>query len=305
MVWKILDIPQGLGASRPGCHLGSQGLRAAGLVQRLRQLGHHPLDIGAVRPGTPLAPVHPNPAIRALSEISAWTVAAARAAFEAGDGETMFLGGDHSISAGTIAGVAHRATLRRRPLFVLWVDAHPDFHTLDSTRSGNLHGVPLAYVSGRPGFVPWFPPLAAAVDSRRICTLGTRDFDPGEREALCDVGAQVHDMAAVERHGIVPLVGAFLDRVAAQNGLLHVSFDVDVLDPSVAPGVGTAVPRGLGLNEAHLLMETLHDSGLVTSLDVVELNPLLDAGGRTAGIVVDLLAALMGEGAAARERKIA
>ena len=299
---KILDVPLGAGGGRAGCERAPAALRAAGLVTALRHLGHAPIDLGAVdaRPASTLA--HPNVAIKALATISAWTRVIAEAAFSASiDDFPIFLGGDHSISAGTIAGLARRADALGRPLFVLWIDAHPDFHTLATTESGNLHGVPLAYVAGLPGFAPWFPALIVAVEPHRICTLGTRSVDPSEREALDASDVGVHDMAAIETHGIVALVTAFLDRVAAENGLLHVSFDVDFLDPSVAPAVGTGVSDGASLDDARLLMETLSDSGLVTSLDIVELNPTLDTDNRTASLVVDLVGRLVGR--AARVRK--
>ncbi|MER9432761.1 arginase family protein, partial [Mesorhizobium sp. M0408] len=180
------------------------------------------------------------------------------------------------------------------PLFVLWLDAHPDFHTLDTTTSGNLHGVPLAYASGQPGFEGYFPRLAAQVEPARICALGIRSVDLAERDALRRAGVTVHDMRSIDEHGIAQLLRAFLERVSAANGMLHVSLDVDFLDPSIAPAVGTTVPGGATFREAHLAMEMLHDSGLVTSLDLVELNPFLDERGRTATLLVDLTASLMG-----------
>ncbi|WP_292205756.1 arginase family protein, partial [Mesorhizobium sp.] len=191
-------------------------------------------------------------------------------------------------------GLARRASEAGRPLFVLWLDAHPDFHTLDTTASGNLHGVPLAYASGQAGFSGYFPDLPAAVDPKRICTMGLRSVDPAERSALNQAGVIVHDMRAIDEHGIAPLLRAFLARVSDEAGLLHVSLDVDFLDPSIAPAVGTTVPGGATFREAHLVMEMLSDSGLVSSLDLVELNPFLDDRGRTATLMVDLTASLMG-----------
>jgi arginase len=206
----------------------------------------------------------------------------------------IFLGGDHSLSAGSIAGVSRRARERGEELFVLWLDAHPDFHTLDTTTSGNLHGVGMAYVTGRGGFDGWYPPLVAPVKPENVCMVGLRSVDPAEREALELGRITVHDMRAIDENGIGRLVGAFLDQVAARGGILHVSVDVDFLDPEIAPGVGTTVPGGASFREAHLVMEMLHDTGLVRSLDVVELNPFLDERGRTALLLVDLVASLMG-----------
>ncbi|WP_048646828.1 arginase [Nitratireductor soli] len=292
---KILGAPVQDGAGRMGCEMGPSALRTAGLIAALGDLGHTVSDLGTVTPAFGQTLVHGNTALKALPQIVAWTAAIAEAAYAAsGEGMPIFLGGDHSISAGTVSGVARRAAEIGRPLFVLWLDAHPDFHTLDTTASGNLHGVPLAYASGQTGFEGYFPALRAPVDPARICTLGLRSVDPAERAALNAAGVTVHDMRAVDEHGLAPLLRAFLDRVSAENGLLHVSLDVDFLDPSIAPAVGTTVPGGATFREAHLAMEMLHDSGLVSSLDLVELNPFLDERGRTATLLVDLTASLMG-----------
>ncbi|MBN9259023.1 MULTISPECIES: arginase [unclassified Mesorhizobium] len=292
---RIVGAPVQDGAGRMGCEMGPSALRTAGLVSVLSDLGHEVEDWGAVRKAVARPVVHGNLALKALPEIAAWTTAIAETAYEAsGDAMPIFLGGDHSISAGTVSGVARRAAERGRPLFVLWLDAHPDFHTLDTTASGNLHGVPLAYASGRHGFQGYFPDLAAPVDPARICAIGLRSVDPAERRALGEAGVTVHDMRAIDEHGIAPLLRAFLAAVEQENGLLHVSLDVDFLDPSIAPAVGTTVPGGATFREAHLVMEMLSDSGLVSSLDLVELNPFLDERGRTATLMVDLTASLMG-----------
>lgn len=292
---KILGAPVQDGAGRMGCEMGPSALRTAGLAAALTELGHSLTDLGTVVPQPVQVAEHNNQALKSLPEIAAWTAAIAEAAYAASaDGMPIFLGGDHSISAGTLSGVARRAAELGRPLFVLWLDAHPDFHTLDTTSSGHLHGVPLAYASGLPGFDGYFPTLSAKVDPKRICTLGIRSVDPAERQALMQAGVTVHDMRTIDEYGLAPLLRAFLERVAAENGLLHVSLDVDFLDPSIAPAVGTTVPGGATFREAHLAMEMLHDSGLVSSLDLVELNPFLDERGRTASLMVDLTASLMG-----------
>ncbi|MCR4266213.1 arginase [Nitratireductor sp. ZSWI3] len=293
---RILGAGVQDGAGRMGCDMGPSALRAAGLISALHELGHTVSDMGAVTPAAAMRPMaHGNMALKALPEIVAWTEAIAEAAYTASaDAMPIFLGGDHSLSAGSVSGIARRAAETGRPLFVLWLDAHPDFHTLETTASGNLHGVPLAYAAGQQGFEGYFPKLAAPVDPGRICTLGLRSVDPAEREALMRAGVTIHDMRAIDEHGIAPLLRAFLERVAAENGMLHVSLDVDFLDPSIAPAVGTTVPGGATFREAHLAMEMLHDAGLVTSLDLVELNPFLDERGRTAILLVDLTASLMG-----------
>ncbi|MHA6689778.1 arginase [Devosia sp. A449] len=292
---RILGVPVQDGAGRMGCEMGPSALRTAGLVSTLEALGHIVEDIGTVQRSAARPLVHSNPALKALPEISNWVASIAAAAYQAADDAMpIFLGGDHSISAGTLSGLARRAAESGRPLFVLWLDAHADFHTLDSSASGNLHGVPLAYGAGRPGFAGYFPDLPVAVEPSRICILGLRSIDPAERQALAEVNVVVHDMREIDEYGIAPLLRAFLKRVADENGLLHVSLDVDFLDPSIAPAVGTCVPGGATFREAHMVMEMLSDSHLVSSLDLVELNPFLDERGRTAILMVDLTASLMG-----------
>jgi arginase len=205
----------------------------------------------------------------------------------------IILGGDHSLALGSVAGVAVHADTVGRPLFLLWLDAHSDFHTPMTTTSGNLHGTPVAYIAGRSGFAE-FPAFPAPLPADRICLYGIRSVDPAEHDALLQHDIAIKDMRVLDEFGVVAPLRAFLDRVRAANGLLHVSLDVDFLDPSIAPAVGTTVPGGTTFREAHLVMELLHDSGLVTSLDLVELNPFLDERGRTARLMVDLVASLMG-----------
>ncbi|NCU21683.1 arginase, partial [Candidatus Falkowbacteria bacterium] len=159
--------------------------------------------------------------------------------------------------------------------------------------SGNLHGTPVAYAAGLPGFAP-FPPFPAPIPAENICLFGIRSVDPAEQAALHAHAIQPVDMRALDEQGVSAPLRAFLARVAAAGGLLHVSLDVDFLDPAIAPAVGTTVPGGATFREAHLVMELLHQSGLVTSLDLVELNPFLDEKGRSARLMVDLVASLMG-----------
>ena len=291
----ILGVPVQVGSGRMGCEMGPSALRTAGLVSELTELGHTVTDLGSVSSSAIRLVSHDNKALKSLPEIIAWTEAITGAAYAASaDAVPIFLGGDHSISAGTLTGIARRAEEAGRPLFVLWLDAHPDFHTLKTSTSGNLHGVPLAYASGQPGFEDYFPKLKKAIDPSNVCALGVRSVDHAERQALGKAGVTVHDMRMIDEHGIAPLLRAFLERVSADNGMLHVSLDVDFLDPVIAPAVGTTVPGGATFREAHLVMEMLHDSGLVTSLDLVELNPFLDERGRTATLMVDLTASLFG-----------
>jgi arginase len=292
---SLLNIPLHEGTGRFGCDMAPGAFRAAGLGEALTELGHAVDHLGVVEPALLRAVSHANKGLKSLAQIAAWTSAIAQKVSRISrDSMPVLLGGDHAMAAGVLSGLSARARDAGRPLFVLWLDAHTDCHTLDTSVSGNLHGVPIAYAVGDPSFVGTFPPLVAPLDPHNICMLGIRSVDPAERLFIAKNGITVHDMRAIDEHGVVPLLGAFLQRVKAAGGDLHVSLDVDFLDPSIAPGVGTTVPGGATFREAHLVMEMLHDSGLVTSLDLAELNPFLDDRGRTALLMVDLVASLMG-----------
>ncbi|MHA6324079.1 arginase [Roseivivax sp. CAU 1753] len=288
----LLGAPMDSGKRRAGCLMGPDAYRTARLPEALRDLGHTVVDLGNVAPDRVDVPAEPH--LHALPETVGWTRALARAAEDAmARGTPIFMGGDHALSMGTLSGVAAHAARTERAQFVLWLDAHTDFHTPLTTDSGNLHGTPVAYATGRPGFDA-FPPVAAPVPDQNVCIIGLRSVDHAERAAIAASGIRRYDMRAIDEDGIRRPLAAFLDDVAAAGGALHVSLDVDFLDPSVAPAVGTTVPGGATVREGHLVMEMLHDSGLMTSLDLVELNPMLDERGRTAQLMVDLAASAFG-----------
>lgn len=290
----LIGAPVDSGQKQPGCLMGPAAYRVARLAETLAELGHAVEDRGDVRPGPAGTERCANPAVHHLPETLAWTRALSAAAEAAmADGLPIFLGGDHSLSLGTVSGVAAHAARAGRPLFVLWMDAHSDFHTLDTTRSGSLHGVPVGYLAGRQGFHP-FPPFPAPVPPENICLFGIRSVDEPEYQALMDTHITVNDMRVLDEYGVAHPMRAFLDRVRAARGLLHVSLDVDFLDPGIAPAVGTTVPGGATFREAHLCCELIHESGLLSSLDLVELNPFMDERGRTARMMVDLVGSLMG-----------
>lgn len=289
----LIGAPVDSGKRRRGCLMGPDAYRTAGLSETLTDLGHTVIDRGNVTPA-PHDGDHPDHPVHALNETIAWTRAlsdAAESAMKAGF--PIFLGGDHSLSAGTVRGVANHAACKDRPQFVLWLDAHSDINTMESSESGNLHGTPVAYFSGHAEF-DGFPAVPHPVPEENICIIGLRSVDEAERAALQGSAIRYHDMREIDEHGIAKPLQAFLDQVAAANGLLHVSLDVDFLDPDVAPAVGTTVPGGATVREAHLVMEMLHDSGLMSSMDLVELNPFLDTRGRTAKLMVDLAASALG-----------
>jgi len=288
----LQGAPLDCGKIRRGCIMGPDAYRTAGLAEALESLGHTVTDIGNVTPA-PFDDV-PHPKLHRLSETIAWTHALAdttEASFARGMPITM--GGDHALAAGTVLGAMRHAAAQARPLFVLWLDAHSDFHTLDSTDSGNLHGTPMGYLTAREPFDGW-PALPAPLPYDQIAMIGLRSVDPAERTALQDTAITRVDMRQIDETGIAQPLGAFLNRVAAANGMLHVSLDVDFLAPAAAPAVGTTVPGGATVREGHLVMEMVNDSGLLTSLDLVELNPFMDERGRTAELMVDLAASALG-----------
>jgi len=291
----LIGAPIDSGQKRPGCLMGPAAFRVAGLARAISDLGHGVDDWGDLT----LPELEPatctNPAVHSLAETLAWTDILADKVDDAlsTGGLPIILGGDHSLALGTVAGAATFAARSGRPLFLLWLDAHSDFHTPQTTTSGNLHGTPVAYAAGREGFDP-FPPFPHPIPGNRICLYGIRSVDPAEHAALLRHDIAINDMRVIDEQGIVAPLRAFLDRVRQMGGMLHVSLDVDFLDPAIAPAVGTTVPGGTTFREAHLVMELLHESGLVTSLDLVELNPFLDDRGMTARLMVDLVGSLIG-----------
>jgi arginase len=291
----LIGAPIDEGQRVPGCVMGPSAYRVAGIAAAIRELGHAVADWGDVAlTGLPPAAC-PNPVVHSLPEVLGWTeVLTDRVDDALSEGAMpIILGGDHSLALGSVAGAAAHAERAGRPLFLLWLDAHSDFHTPLTTTSGNLHGTPVAYIAGRDGFDA-FPPFPAVIPPERICLYGIRSVDPAEHAALLRHDLAINDMRVLDERGIVAPLREFLDRVRAAQGMLHVSLDVDFLDPSIAPAVGTTVPGGTTVREAHLVCELLHESGLVTSLDLVELNPFLDERGKTAKLMVDLVGSLMG-----------
>ncbi|KQN72889.1 arginase [Devosia sp. Leaf64] len=296
----ILGIATAAGASVRGCGMGPEALRVAGLLEALVELEHEIADHGDLR--RPVAAVTTNPSSwRLPDERKADVLDLAARTSDAGydilaeGGFPLFIGGDHSIAMGTLSAVSRHCADKNRPVHVMWIDAHADYNTPDTSPSGNLHGMPLALLCGEPGFDDSFKGnWLGRIDPRNVTIFGARSIDREERRLLQARGVEVVDMRKIDQSGVVALMLPILKRVAAEGGHLHVSLDVDAIDPAIAPGGGTLVPGGLTYREAHLIMEMLHDSGVVGSLDVVELNPFLDHGGKSATLLVDLVASLFG-----------
>ncbi|HWJ86758.1 MAG TPA: arginase [Pelagibacterium sp.] len=287
----LIGAPIEEGAGRQGCSMGPKALRLAGLEQALADLGHSVADRGDVAPVKASLSLPGN--ARNLVAVTGFSRALADAGEAAlGEGTVVYLGGDHALSFGSVAAALRHAERRGRPLHVLWLDAHADFNTPHTTTSGNMHGMPAAFFCGEPGFdglvdCPKMPP-------HRLHLLGARSIDPAEADLLEVRGVDVNDMAEIDEHGIGPIVRRILEQVVEDDALLHVSLDVDFLDPEIAPGVGTTVPGGATLREAHLAMEMVGRCQRMVSLDLVELNPFLDDRGRSARLMVDLAASAFG-----------
>jgi arginase len=292
----LIGAPTDVGAGTRGASMGPEALRVAGLRQALEAHGFTVHDTGNLAgPPNPWQP--PAGGYRHLDEVAAWsrTVHEAVHAQLAAGRLPILLGGDHSLAIGSISAVARHCRERGRRLRVLWLDAHADFNTSELTPSGNLHGMPMACLCG---FGP--PPLVEiggsvpALDARCVRQIGVRSVDPGEKRFVHEQRLEVFDMRYVDELGMRHAMEVALATIDADTHL-HVSFDVDFLDPEIAPGVATTVPGGPTYREAQLCMEMIADSGRLGSLDVVELNPALDVRNRTAVLAVDLIESLFGK----------
>ena len=291
----LIGVPLEEGSGRGGCAMGPAAYRIAGIASAMGELGYRVEDRGDLRPA-PAEDLADMPRARHLPVVGAFTRAIEAATYEAArtGAVPILLGGDHSLSMGSVSGMARYAAEIRRPLYVLWLDAHSDFNAPETSPSGNIHGMPVAFFCGKAEFAPILPRDRALVDPRHVYQVGIRSVDEEERRLIRENDVNVFDMRAIDEEGMGSIVKRILADVRAADALLHVSLDVDFLDPDVAPGVGTTVPGGATFREAHLIMELLHDSGLVSSLDLVELNPFLDDRGRSARVMVELAASLFG-----------
>ncbi len=288
VIGAALDLGQG----RRGVDMGPSAIRYAGLEERLTSLGFEVRDSGNVATAVVEATSLEDERARYLPQIlrTCEQIAERVAAALADDAVPLVLGGDHSVALGTLGGLASA----RGAGGVLWVDAHGDLNTPDSSPSGNVHGMPLAAAMGLAGerFANDTWPLPA-VDPSRVAILGARSLDEYERDFLRRSEVLVLTMSEIDRIGIEQAVGRALERIAGP-GFVHVSFDMDVLDPAIAPGVGTPVEGGLNYREAHLALELIAESGLAGSFEVVEVNPVLDHENQTARLAVELVASAFG-----------
>lgn len=293
---SLFGVPTDIGAGSRGASMGPEALRVAGLPQALAGRGLDVVDRGNLSgPVNPWQP--PQAGYRHFAEVVAWNRAvleAETAELEAGRVPIM-LGGDHCLAIGSISAVARHCREKGRKLRVLWLDAHADFNTAQITPSGNIHGMPVACLCGfGPRELTELAGAVPAIGADAVRQIGIRSVDPNEKKLVHDAGLEIFDMRYIDERGMRRVVEEALDGLDADTHL-HVSFDVDFLDPSIAPAVGTTVPGGPTYREAQLCMEMIADTGLAASLDIVELNPALDEHNRTAELVVDLIESLFGK----------
>lgn len=293
---SLIGAPVEAGTDTRGCAMGPAALRTAGIVRQLEGLGRTVVDWGDLKPSWDESEAGPYSNVRNWAEVAAWTREIGKAVEEALEASSpIVLGGDHSLSMGTVNGVARHCRKTGQQPFVLWLDAHADYNVPATSPSGNLHGMPVAAFCGEPELHGLFKDGdRVPVSPADVHLFGIRSVDPGEQRLLKARGIDVVDMRVIDENGVAAPLKRILDRIAERDGFLHVSLDVDFLDPAVAPGVGTTVPGGATYREAHLILEMLHDSGLVGSVDLVELNLFLDEHGRTATLMTDLVASLFG-----------
>ena len=299
---SLIGAPTDVGASDRGASMGPEALRVAGLVSALTGRGLDVRDCGNLS-----GPPNPGRAAadgyRHLSEVAAWNREVHGAVYRelASNRLPILLGGDHSLSVGSISAVARQCRETRRPLRIIWLDAHTDFNTADLSPTGSLHGMPVSSLCGfGPRELVELGGSTPAIQPHWVRQLGIRSVDAGERRFVHEQRLPVFDMRCIDEMGMRRAMELALGDLEDDTHL-HVSFDVDVLDPEIAPGVGTTVPGGMSYREAQLCMEMIADTGLVGSLDIMELNPALDVRNKTAVLAVDLVESLFGKSTLVRK----
>lgn len=290
----VIGVPIDLGAGRRGVDMGPSAIRYAHLQNSLADLGYEVRDEGNI--DVPIAEMCSitDPKLKYIDCIIPMgrRISGAVSTSVQGGRFPLILGGDHSLSVGSVRGAA-----RQRKIGLLWVDAHADFNTHLTTPSGNIHGMPLAALCGMgdPRLVQLWDEPAPVVDPKRVAVIGARDLDPGEKVNLQDAGVMVQSMEQLDRHGLVPTMEKALERITRDVDGIYLSFDMDSLDPRHAPGVGTPVPAGLTQREAHLICEMVAETGKLVGMDMVEVNPILDTQNQTAHLAMDLILTALGK----------
>jgi len=286
-----------MGQSRRGVDMGPSAFRIAGLNEKIAALGYDVVDKGDLPSPIPETKKHGDPKkkfIREIARVCDKLYQTARESQEEG-ALPLILGGDHSLAAGSVAASAARARGQNQSIALLWIDAHGDMNTPASTPSGNVHGMPLAALLGpEPAELSSIGGFSPTVLAEHTALVGVRNLDAREKELVRESGVHVYTMKDIDRLGVAAVMASALEAVGRGTSGLHVSFDLDVCDPSIAPGVGTLVKGGLNYREAHLLMELIAETGRLTALDLVEVNPALDLRNTTAELGVELALSALG-----------
>lgn len=292
---KIISVPFWLGGGRLGTELGPESIIQAGLLRQIRTMDINVVDSYEVNcPERPISKSNPSSKVKFLPEVMEMSGLLGEQVHRAvGSGAfPLILGGDHSIAIGSLAGL----TGHYKNLGVIWFDAHADLNTEETTPSGNLHGMALAVAIGKSEFkLTDIPGAGSLINKQNVVIIGARDLDPGERDLIRAEGITCFSMHDIDRMGIKVIIEKALEIAGNGTDGIHLSFDMDSLDPLEAAGVGTPVPGGLNYREAHFALELLHESQLITSMDLVEVNALLDYDRRTARLAVELISSLLGK----------
>ena len=278
--------------------MGPSAIRIAGLADRLRELGHKVVDDGNIVIKNMEELKVGNERARYLGEIARASALLGRKIERIMDRGhfPLVLGGDHSIAVGTVSGIAAFCRRQGKKFGLLWIDAHGDINTPETSPSGNIHGMPLAALLGfGVEELTGIGGESPKIDARNVALVGIRSLDSGEKSRLKETGVQVHTMSDIDRHGADRIMKKALARVTDGTDYVHVSFDLDAVDPTIAPGVGTPVKGGLDYREAHLIMEVIADAGVMSSLEMVEVNPILDQGNASAAFAVELVQSAFGK----------
>ncbi|MFP4035668.1 MAG: arginase [Desulfovermiculus sp.] len=294
----IIGFPMDLGADRRGVGMGAAALRITGIKDRLAALGYTVSDLGDIAVPNREDQAVDNPKLKFLPQILASSRDLARQVESSllQGHLPLCLGGDHSIALGSIAGLSSASKRNGLTPGLIWIDAHPDVNTDQTTPSGNIHGMPLAASLGlgHPELVGLNSP-GPKIRPENCVLLGIRSIDPLEKKNLQKLGVLVFTLTDIDRMGIGPVIEQALDTIVSRVDCLHVSFDLDSLDPSVAPGVGTPVPGGLTYREAHLVMEAIAETHMIASMDVAEVNPVLDVKNQSAEVAAGIVASCLGK----------
>jgi arginase len=294
----IIGVPLDLGAGRRGVDMGPSAIRVARLNQRLAELGYEVTDFGNVAVDQPEASPMGREQARYLAQIARTCKRLAQQVETALAGGIfpLVLGGDHSVAVGTVAGVARHLRREQRKVGLIWVDAHADMNTPETSPSGNVHGMPLACCVGLgPRALTHLAGFAPLVDADNVALVGVRDVDQLEKPHVRRSGVKAFTMRHIDERGVLAVIREAIAIAGNGTAGIHVSLDMDAVEPQEAPGVGTPVRGGLTYREAHLVMEVLCDAGLLVSMEVVEVNPIMDESNRTATLAVELIMSAMGK----------